>query len=95
MSNPRPGHRMLGPSTRLPSKPSSNKKKPIPVGKTGAIRTSKSSQGGGPLNSGTAVVSGNASSSAKAAVQSVFPKSAKSKQAGGRSREVSRNNGSL
>lgn len=91
MSNPRPGHRTPGLSARLPSKPFSNKKKPIPVGKTGAIRPFKSSQGGGPLNSGT----GNASSSAKAAVQSVAPKSAKSKQAGGRSHEVSRNNGSL
>lgn len=91
MSNPRPGHRTPGLSARLPSKPSSNKKKPIPVGKTGAIRPFKSSQGGGPLNSGTS----SASSSAKAAVQSAAPKSTKSKQAGGRSHKVSGNNGSL
>lgn len=74
--------------------PSSKKKKLIPVGETTAIRPSKSSRGGGSLNSGTAVVSGNARSLARA-VQSLVPNSSKNSQDGDGAQEVSRINGSL
>lgn len=77
MSNRVSTKRTPGPTSRMPSMPSSNKKKPRrSFGRANAIRASKNFQEGEPLRSGTAVASGSASSPAKA-VQSVIPKSAK------------------